>query len=105
MDDEGRRVWRLVAARDSVTVVATGQYYESSRLLLTKQWAEIAALTKATIIAAVPGHDTLLFILDPSQATIHGLPRAIQMLEPKLERPLSRTLLRWTSGGWQVQEP
>ncbi len=48
----------------SVTEPAHRHYYESSRLLLDKQWADLAAQA-GTVVVAAPSNDTLFVACNP----------------------------------------
>jgi hypothetical protein len=104
--------WNVAAAlpealsceRDSITSFAAGSFYQSSRLLLDKQWSDLAA-KKGQIIVAVPSNETLFVACDASPATVKKLATTIQNTYPRAARPVSPSVLRWTPSGWQALNP
>jgi uncharacterized protein YtpQ (UPF0354 family) len=100
--------WNIAAAlpealsceRDSITALPAGSFYQSSRLLLDKQWSDLAA-KKGQILVAVPSNDTLFVACDAAPATIKRLATTIQNAYPRAARPVSPSILRWTTSGWQ----
>lgn len=90
---------------NSVTVWATGNYYESSRLLLSRFWKDFAARSQARLVVAVPASDALIVACDPAPVTLAKLAGGIAELSSKAERPLSQALLQWTATGWQPLKP
>jgi hypothetical protein len=86
--------------RDSVTTIAVGNYYESSRLLLDKQWSDLAAKQGAVVVAA-PSNDVLLVTCNPSPALLKKLAVAVQNTYPRAPHPISPSLWSWATGGWQ----
>jgi uncharacterized protein YtpQ (UPF0354 family) len=91
--------------RDSVVLWATGNYYESSRLLLSRQWSDLTAQGKGRIVVAAPGNDALVVACSPSRELLEKLSAAANEMSQKAERPLSQSLLEWTPKGWRVLSP
>jgi uncharacterized protein YtpQ (UPF0354 family) len=99
--------WNIAAAlrdplrceRDAITTFPTGSFYQSSRLLLTQQWSDLAA-KGAQIFVAVPSNDTLLVACDATPVTLAKLATAIQNSYPRAAHPVSPSILRWTAEGW-----
>jgi uncharacterized protein YtpQ (UPF0354 family) len=79
---------------------AHGHYYESSRLLLDKQWAELAA-SAGTVVVAVPSNDTLIVACNPTPAVLQQLSVLVQNSYPQSPRPVSPSLLTWSQGRWR----
>jgi hypothetical protein len=101
--------WNVAAAlpealsceRDTITALPAGSFYQSSRLLLDKQWSDLAA-KKGQITAAVPSNDTLFVTCDASPDTLEKLAIMIQNTYPRAAHPVSPAILRWTPSGWQA---
>ena len=99
--------WNIAAAlrdplrceHDAITTFPTGSFYQSSRLLLTQQWSDLAAKGQQ-IFVAVPSNDTLLVACDATPATLHKLATAIQNSYPRAAHPVSPSILHWTAEGW-----
>jgi len=84
----------------SVTEGAPHRYYESSRLLLDKQWADLAAQA-GTVVVAVPSNDTLLVACNPTPDILQKLSAVVQNTYPQAARPVSPALLTWGKDGWK----
>jgi hypothetical protein len=74
-------------------------YYESSRLLLDKQWTELARA--GTVVVAAPSNDTLFVACNPTPAVLQQLAVIVQNTYPHSPRPVSSSLLTWNGGGWR----
>jgi hypothetical protein len=74
-------------------------YYESSRLLLDKQWADLAAA--GTVVVAVPSNDTLFVACNPTPEILRKLSVLVQNTYPHSPRPVSPSLLTWSKDGWR----
>jgi hypothetical protein len=84
----------------AVSEPAHRHYYESSRLLLDKQWAELAARA-GTVVVAVPSNDTLFVACNPTKEVLQKLAVVVQNTFPHASRPVSASLLTWTRDGWR----
>ena len=84
----------------AVTEPARRHYYESSRLLLDKQWADLAAKV-GTVVVAVPSHDTLFVACNPTPEILKKLAVIVQNTYPQASRPVSPSLLTWSADGWR----
>jgi hypothetical protein len=74
-------------------------YYESSRLLLDKQWADLAA-SGGTVVVAAPSNDTLFVACNPTPEVLKKLSVVVQNTYPHAARPVSASLLTWSTDGW-----
>jgi uncharacterized protein YtpQ (UPF0354 family) len=88
--------------RDSVVVLAAQNYYESSRLLLGAQWADLAAKAGGSIVVAAPGNDVLVIACNPNPTVLGKLSAVALKLWQSADRPLSPSLFEWTGNGWRV---
>jgi len=84
----------------AVTEPAHRRYYESSRLLLDKQWAELAAKA-GKVVVAVPSNDTLFVACNPTPEVLQKLAVVVQNTLPQAPRPVSPSLLSWSKDGWK----
>jgi uncharacterized protein YtpQ (UPF0354 family) len=91
------------AKEGDVSVLATGNYYESSRLLLTDDWAALSASTAQTVVVSVPTGDAM-FVVAGGGATQLAKLRELTATayEHAQQRPVSRRLFRWNAGSWAV---
>lgn len=90
----------LTCTSHAVTEPAQHNYYESSRLLLEKQWADLAARS-GTIVVAVPSNDTLFVACNPTQEVLKKMAVIVQNSYPRAARPVSPSLLTWTKDGFR----
>ena len=81
---------------------SSGNYFESSRLLLSDYWQGMAQRTKRTIVAAAPAADSLVVVCDPTPEELAKLGKMLEQMARQAARPVSTTLLKWTPGGWQA---
>jgi hypothetical protein len=100
--------WNLgTLLRDSVTCSShavtepmSRHYYETSRLLLDKQWADLARA--GTVVVAAPSNDTLIVACNPTPEILQKLEVIVQNTYPQAARPVSPSLLTWSKDGWRA---
>ena len=85
----------------TVGLWSSGNYFESSRLLLSDFWRGMAERTHRTIVAAAPAADTLIVVCDPTPEELTKLTGMVEKKAKQAARPVSNALLEWTPGGWQ----
>jgi uncharacterized protein YtpQ (UPF0354 family) len=86
-----------------VHVIATGNFYESSRLLVEEDWAAIAARAPAPIVVGVPQNDIVIFVAGIDGEQLASLRDAVRKGYEQATRPVSSHLYRWATGkegGW-----
>ncbi len=88
----------------TITSITAANYYESSRLLLTKQWTDLAA-AKGHVVVAAPRNDSLFVACNPTPANINELTTTIHNLWPRADHPVSPALLSWTGSAWEELKP
>jgi uncharacterized protein YtpQ (UPF0354 family) len=88
-----------------VKVWASGNYFESSRLLLSEPWTKLAELAHGSLLVTAPGADTLVVACDPDRAMLRELAATTEKLYRSAGRPLSRAVLKWSGGGWTESKP
>ena len=91
-----------VCQANSFTLLASGNYYESSRLLLSDFWSALAQKSRGPLIVAAPASDALVVACDPSPSQVKQLQGAAEKIWAQAERPLTKSLLQWTPGGWKT---
>ncbi len=82
-------------------VHAAQNYYESSRLLLTGQWSDLAVKAGGPVVVAAPSNDVLVIACSPSATVLDKLSAIAVKLWQSADRPLSPSLLEWTGNGWR----
>lgn len=88
----------------TITELTHGNYFESSRLLISKQWADLAA-AKGHVVIAAPRHDMLFVSCEPTPANIAQLSTSVRNLWPRADHPVSPALLSWAGSGWAEFKP
>lgn len=79
--------------------------YESSRLLLHTEWAELAERMRHQLVVMVPASNLLLYGEASNAQAVEGLRALGREAARGSQRPLSLTLLRWTVAGWEIVAP
>jgi hypothetical protein len=82
-----------------------GDDFESSRILLHDDLAELSEAWHGRLIVAVPSSDTMLYGNGSRPEAIPMMRAAIGELMAGAQRPVSATLLLWTRTGWDVVPP
>lgn len=82
-----------------------GDPYESSYLLLHDEWAPLAAKFGGHVLVAAPDADEVFFTGDADPAAVDVLSTLAKKAYGEAQRPISATVFRWTSGGWEVAAP
>jgi uncharacterized protein YtpQ (UPF0354 family) len=88
------------AKAGDVVVLATGNYFESSRLLLSDDWTALSSKLAQSIVVSVPASDAMIVAIGPSPEQLGKLSAVIGTLYEKAQRPVSRRLFRWNAGSW-----
>jgi hypothetical protein len=94
----------LTCEPGTITELSHGNYFESSRLLVTKQWTDLAA-AKGHVVVAAPRNDMLFVSCNPTPANIAQLSTSIRNLWPRADHPVSPALLSWAGSGWEELKP
>lgn len=82
-----------------------GDYYDSSRLLLHEDWAEIAKKMKGSLVVAAPAVDLIIYGNGARRTSLAKLGALAEKAVNDAIRPVSPTLLKWTPAGWEVVNP
>jgi hypothetical protein len=94
---------RSLAFKEGMQVISNGNSYESSRVLLYRQWQALAQRQAAPLLVSVPVQDVLIC----ARADRPGVADAMRKLDAAIARqgsfPISPVVLRWTSTGWIVE--
>jgi uncharacterized protein YtpQ (UPF0354 family) len=83
-----------------LSVIAGGNYFESSRLLLTEDWTALSAKLGKPIFVAIPANDVIVIAIAPPADQLTKLRGAIQGLYQSSDRPISPQVYRWDAGRW-----
>jgi hypothetical protein len=81
----------------------TGEFYNSSRLLLHDQWSDISKAMGRHLVVAVPSSEILVF----GNGTTDGarIARIASGAARDASKPISDQLYHWTPTGWEVVTP
>ena len=91
---------QVTCSSHAVTEPMRRHYYETSRLLLDKQWADLARA--GTVVVAAPSNDTLIVACNPTPEILQKLEVIVQNTYPQAARPVSPSLLTWSKDGWRA---
>ncbi len=86
----------------SLRSLDSGGYYESSLLLDTAGWAEVAKRQPGTLFVSVPAADTLLYKWVTTEKDAQAFRLITGEVAKKSHTPLSATVLKWNGSGWEV---
>ena len=76
--------------------------YESSRLLLHDDWAPVAEALGGNLVVAIPASDALVYGRGDSNEALDALRTLVDEVTRSAERPISKSLFRWSSERWEV---
>jgi hypothetical protein len=79
-----------------------GDFYESSRVLLTEDWAPLAQAQAGVLVVALPAKDVVLYSSDDSSVGLDALRTYAREVARRSASQLTDVLLRWTPSGWQA---
>lgn len=80
-----------------------GGYYESGRIALLADWADLAAAQNGTLLIAAPSPDVILYISESTPAAIDALSAMAKTVAAKSRAPLSAAVMKWSADGWVSQ--
>jgi uncharacterized protein YtpQ (UPF0354 family) len=100
----GARLGSVVADLEmkpgEVSIIHTGEFYETSRLLQSDQWSALAARVKKPIVVAVPASDVIVVAAGVDADMRARLHVGVDRIFAENERPVSKGLYRWSGTGW-----
>ena len=76
--------------------------YESSRLILHGEWADLAAKMNNQLVVMVPASNLLIYGDGATAAGLDALRALGREAARGSPRPLSIVMLRWTVAGWEI---
>lgn len=76
--------------------------YESSRLILHAEWADLAARMNHQLVVMVPASNLLIYGDGATAAGLDSLRALGREAARGSPRPLSIVMLRWTVAGWEI---
>jgi hypothetical protein len=82
-----------------------GDFYDSSRLLLHDDWADLSRKMNGHLIVAVQGNDTLVYGDGSTPIKLDALTSFVAYAAGHAQRPISTTVLHWTRAGWEIAKP
>ena len=85
--------------------LVTGDFYDSSRLILHDSWAEESRALHGNLMVAVAATDVLVYGDGANPAKMKMLAGFVAYLAEKAPKPISATLFRWTQSGWETVKP
>ena len=85
---------------NAMQTIHQGSIYESSRLLLSEQWDELAKMQDYPLLVSVPARDLIIYSTASNAAARGALIGLDYQAAQKTDFPISPVVLRWTSNGW-----
>jgi hypothetical protein len=97
---------RTVAmARANVSITRFGGDDTAARLLLPELWAPYAAGAGGKLFAAAPVRDLLVWTTSVAEEDQRALRGQARTAFQSRSHPISPAILRWTGGGWALEDP
>lgn len=84
--------------------MASGDFYESSRMLLHDSWAETSKAMGGHLVVAVPQSDMLVYS-DGGGNGVTAVGAFARYVVAKAQKPISSSVFHWTPTGWEVAKP
>ena len=100
----GSQVIRLPQTPDAIAYIP-GHFYESSRLLLHEDWADLAQQMNGNLVVSVPVREGILYIDGKDKDSLEALKRVAEATAKDNPEAISTQLFRWVPDGWEVVEP
>src|SRR5262249_5928147 len=84
-----------------IIMLTAGGNYEATLILLPEIWGSVSQMVSGQIIAAVPARDVLDFTGGADREDLADMRRLTSRALEQVDKPLSRTFIRWTGAQWQ----
>ena len=94
---------RSVPLRGTYLHILGEDSYESSRMLLHDDWAEVAA-RNGDLVVSVPAANSVIFGKGKTAEQIKAMREVVSKQARTALQPLSAQLFRWRPNGWEVVE-
>jgi hypothetical protein len=95
----------MMGVPGEATARSDGDDYESGRVMLHDDLAELSGSWGDRLVVAVPGTHVVLYADGRRKDAIPAMRGAIREIMTRAERPISATLFHWTKTGWEVIPP
>jgi hypothetical protein len=92
-------------AKANVQITRFADLHTAARLLLPELWSNVAAASGGHLYAAAPARDIVVWttsVAERDQAALRGQARTAFQSRSD---PISPAILRWTGGGWALEDP
>ncbi len=89
---------------DRIFMLTAGGNYEATLFLLPEVWVSVASMVSGNIVASVPARDVLYVTGDSEQENLANLRHWTSHAIERVDKPLSRSFLRWNGETWDVYE-
>jgi hypothetical protein len=99
---KGRVLDRAIPLRGTRFEMLTEDEYESSRLLMHADWAEVAKARGGDLIVSVPAANSLIFGSIRNTDQIKDLRDIVLQEGRKARRFVSAQIFRWRADGWEL---
>jgi len=92
-------------AKAQVQITRFADLHTASRLLLPELWSQLAATTGGQLYAAAPARDIVVWTTSIAENDQRALRGQARMAFQARSEPISPAILRWTGGGWALEDP
>jgi len=92
-------------ADSTLRTITLEDSYAAARLLLTPQWADVAAEFKGDVVAAVPARDMLMYCDGSAPEDVQAMTTLATKIAGEWAYPLSAQLFRFTGTSWEPLKP
>jgi uncharacterized protein YtpQ (UPF0354 family) len=86
---------------ERVMMLTAGGDYEATLLLLPDVWKSVGGMVEGAVIVGVPARDVLYVAGDSKPESLADLEAYTTHSLSKVDKPLSRHLLKWTGTSWE----
>jgi uncharacterized protein YtpQ (UPF0354 family) len=101
---KGRALDRAVPLRGTHFETLNEDEYESSRLLMHADWAEVAKARGGDLIVSVPASNALIFGSIRNTDQMKNMRNIVSQEAHKARRFVSSQMFRWRTDGWELVE-
>ena len=86
---------------ERVMMLTAGGNYEATLLLLPDVWNSVGGMVEGAVVVGVPARDVLYVTGDSKPENLADLEAYTAHSLAKVDKPLSRHLLKWTGSSWE----
>lgn len=92
-------------AKAHVQITRFADVHTAARLLLPELWSTVAATGGGKLYAAAPARDIVVWTTSVAESDQRALRGQARVAFQSRSEPISPAILRWTGGGWALEDP